>query len=488
MGQEISSSQFSARDFKTFSQRLRLETALLERWWQQGRFHKTPHVAGFEIEAWLLDQQGSPSPRNKEFIDSAEDLLVFPELAQFNIELNSIPRQLSGDVFSQMHTELSQTWDRCGHIARSMGNDLLMIGILPTVQESELNLKMMSEMQRYRAINQQVLRMRAGRPIELNIKGCEQLHLSHRDVMLESATTSLQLHLQVSPEKAAAYYNAAHIVSAPMVAVSANSPFLFGKQLWDETRIPLFEQSVAVPNNEQCMHSNLNRVSFGSGYLQNDLMECFRENAACFPPLLPIEVDKYPAALSHLRLHNGTIWRWNRPLVGFDYDGSPHLRIEHRVMSAGPSVVDTIANAAFFYGLCTDVAEAGQGWEEEISFSLAKDNFYAAARYGLEAEVVWLGGLKGNMQQLVIDHMLPAAKRGLMTLEIAEDDIEHYLGIIEQRVLGLMNGACWQRSWVSRLRKESVKGDSQEGVMQALVQGYLKQQATGKPVHEWDFF
>lgn len=479
MGQEISQSAFRPHDFHQFRNRLRIETDLLARWWQDGRFPPAPHVAGYEIEAWLIDSTGFPVPRNREFLERAgehhPELLVYPELARFNIELNSLPRRLTGDVLATMHGELERAWRDSEAVAAGLGLDVLMIGTLPTAQETELSLENMSEMQRYRALNQQVLRMREGRPLELNIHGRQPLRTSHRDVMLEAATTSLQLHLQVTPAKAARYYNVAQMVSAATVAVGANSPWLFGHQLWEETRIPLFEQAVEVAANAECGGAELRRVGFGSGYAQGDLIGCFRENLDCYPPLLPIEVDKYPAALSHLRLHNGTIWRWNRPLVGLDDDGSPHLRIEHRVIAAGPSVIDTVANAAFFYGLATELAESLKEPEADLPFSLARDNFYTAARHGLDAHVVWFDGVRSDLRSLILDELLPRASAGLRRLDIDPDDAERFLAIIKQRVHSRRTGAWWQRHCAAACQAD----------MPALVRAYRDHQVGGRPVHEW---
>ncbi|MCP5141522.1 MAG: glutamate--cysteine ligase [Chromatiales bacterium] len=479
MGQEISSTEFRPHDFRVFNEHLRNETELLQRWWDAGRFPDAPHVSGHEIEAWLIDEQGRPVPRNREFLEHAglhaEDLLVYPELARFNIELNSIPRRLRGDVLSASFAELRASWAACERIAAELGMGVLMIGILPTAPEAEFSLDNMSGMQRYRALNQQVLRMRGGRPLELDINGPQPLRASHRDVMLEAATTSLQLHLQVTPAKAARYYNVAQMVSAATVAVGANSPWLFGHRLWEETRIPLFEQSVAVPGNPDCGDAGLSRVGFGSGYAEGDLLGCFRENVECFPPLLPIEVDKYPAALGHLRLHNGTIWRWNRPLVGLDDDGSPHLRIEHRVIAAGPSVIDTIANAAFFYGLATELAEAMVEPEADLPFHLARDNFYTAARYGVDADVVWFDGARGDLRGLILDQLLPQAAAGLARLDIDRGDADRFLGVIRERVRSRRTGAWWQRHCAEACRLD----------MPALVRTYRDHQRSGLPVHEW---
>jgi hypothetical protein len=276
--------------------------------------------------------------------------------------------------------------------------------------------------------------------------------------------------------QAVRYYNAAQIVSAPMVAASVNSPYLFGKDLWDETRIPLFEQSVEVGGFAGASRGPVRRVSFGTGYAKESLYECFVENQEHFPVLLPIAFEAPDAQMRHLRLHNGTIWRWNRPLIGFDEDGTPHLRVEHRVLPAGPTVTDSIANAAFFYGLVHALATRDVAPEFELPFATARDNFYAAARDGLDAQLTWLDGRKRPVSSLLLDQLIPLARYGLGLLEIDAADRDLYLGIVKARLRNGCTGASWQRAYVARYGSD----------MQALTEAYYQRQQSGLPVHDWD--
>jgi hypothetical protein len=476
MGQEISVSHFRKQDFVRFGRRLAEETALLQRWFNEQALSGHHGVAGLELEAWLVDPAGQPAPINERYLALLGDgALYSPELSQFNVEINSTPVQMTGDALSRMHAELSRNWAHCGEVAQQLDAALVMIGILPTVTPGMLTLEHMSNMERYRALNEQVLRLRQGRPLELDIVGEQQLHALHGDVMLEAATTSYQLHLQVAQEKSVRYYNAIHILSAPMVAISANSPLLFGKRLWQETRIPLFEQATAVSDIAGAIYDPLRRVSFGSGFVRQSMMEVFHENADRFPVMLPVDLDEGAETLSHLRLHNGTIWRWNRPLVGFDDDDTPHLRIEHRVIPAGPSVLDTIANSAFFYGLAYTLAEADEVPEQRLEFSQARDNFYAAARYGLNAGICWMDGRHGRISELLRE-LIPQAMDGLLQLGCDRTQSAYYISIVEQRLLGGQTGAAWQLAWLDR------HGDD----LAALVAAYQQRQNSGLPVHEWD--
>ena len=474
MGQEIVSRHFKPGDFERFTRMLGEETRLLDEWMQQEKLSQRHGVGGFELEAWLVDSRSQPAPINQRYLELLDDGLYSPELSQFNIELNSTPRPVSGIALSLFQQELEWNWQHCRDVAHRLDADLVMIGILPTITDEMLTLEYMSDMERYRALNEQVLRMRQGKPLQLEIHGEHNLRTEHHDVMLEAATTSFQIHLQVSQQKAVRYYNAMQILSAPMVAITANSPLLFGKRLWQETRIPLFEQSVSVGGFAGAAFGPVKRVSFGIGYVRQSLMEVFQENLEHFPVLLPVSLDDNPDSLSHLRLHNGTIWRWNRPLIGFDEDGTPHLRIEHRVIPSGPSVVDTMANAALFYGLVTVLAESDEVPETLLDFHKARDNFYRAAKRGINANVVWLDGKHGRMSDL-LEHLLPQAREGLQQLQCDSADISRYLDVIEGRLQSGQTGAAWQ------LRYLNAHGEN----LVALVEAYREGQDSGIPVHEW---
>ncbi|HDP89678.1 MAG TPA: glutamate--cysteine ligase [Thioalkalivibrio sp.] len=473
MGQEIDSSEFTQADFDAFRERLQRETQTLEGWGREGRLSHRGPVAGFEIEAWLIDGDGRPAPRNDEFLAASDDQLTSPELARFNVELNNRPQALSGRAFSLLEADIFQTWEHASETAEAIGTRLVMTGILPTLEATDLSLRNMSDLNRYRALNKQVFRLREHRPLTLDIAGHEHLRSQHCDVMLESATTSFQLHLQTPIERAARMYNTAILVSAPMVAIAANSPYLFGHELWEETRIPLFEQAVEIGGYAGVTRGPLWRVSFGSGYVRQSILECFRENLEHFPVLLPMALGDGDT-LPHLRLHNGTIWRWNRPLLGFDDDGTPHIRIEHRVMPAGPTVIDQVANAAFFYGLTQRLAATD--FSQAIPFSRARDNFYEAARRGLAATLRWTGDARIGVRELILETLLPAAREGLHELAIDPADIDRYLGIIRARAETGQNGAEWHRRWVT------VHGRD----MARLTADYLRYQWRGMPVHEWD--
>ncbi|MDH5444090.1 MAG: glutamate-cysteine ligase family protein [Gammaproteobacteria bacterium] len=475
MGEEIQSSQFTQQDHERYREYLLKETDRLRRYFETGRFEAHGGVAGFELEAWLIDSLYRPVSGNDEFLSRFNNPLASPELASFNIEVNGTPRQLEGHVFSAMHNELNETWQACQQTAGQMDARVVMTGILPTVQNEDLNLANMSRMERYRALNREVVRTRRGKPIVLDINGNEHLKLTHRDVMLESAATSFQIHLQMNPAESVRLFNASIVLSAPLLAMSANSPYLFGKDLWDETRIPLFEQSVPVGGFDGAKFGPIRRVTFGSGYVRHSLMEFFEENLQHYPILLPVNLEHETQKFAHLRLHNGTIWRWNRPLVGFSDDGQVHLRLEQRVVPAGPTVVDEIANAAFFYGAVIALAEQEIPIESQLEFDKARDNFYKTAQLGLRATTCWANDKQVPVRELILKHLLPLSKLGLERLGVSNSDIRQYLDIIQQRVESGANGATWQRAWVKRHGRD----------MTDLAAAYVERQQTGEPVHTW---
>jgi len=469
MGQEIARTEFTDQDAARFAARLAAETRLLGQSLDAGRFDDgRTLMAGCEIEGWLLDRHYLPVADNESFLRRLDNPLVVPELSRFNIELNCAPVALHGSGLRELQAGLSATWQDCQRVAHA-GNDIAMlIGILPTIAQRDLCLANVSPLNRYRALNAQVMRAREGAPIRIDIRGRERLTLEHQDVLLEAATTSLQLHLQVPASRAVRYYNAAQLLAAPMVALAANAPFLFGRDLWAETRVPLFEQAAATSTEGE------GRVTFGHAWLERSAFEYFADNLSRFAPLLPVEMDDAPADFSHLRLHNGTIWRWNRLLVA--PGPTPSLRIEHRVMAAGPTFVDMLAHLALFDGAVNFLASLAEAPERSLPFAIARDNFYRAARLGLDAGLVWLDGRRRSVSTLLRDELVPMAREGLRQLDIDPEDSEPLLEIVTQRAASGRNGAWWQREWLRR----------HPGDFVGLTARYVEHQRQGNPVHEWE--
>lgn len=478
MGTEIDAQSFSSEDFEEFNNRLRQETDILSSWCKAGFAGISTPKCGFELEAWLVTPNAQPAPRNDEFLDQLDSPLVVPELARFNFEINSTPHPFGSNLLSRLYHELKETWAQCEQAAATIGAIPLMTGILPTLKDSELCMSNVSSMKRYTALNHEVIRRRNGRPLQICIKGDNQrLQFDHYDVMAEAATTSLQVHLQVSADDAVDMYNAAQIISAPLLAATSNSPYLFETELWAETRIPLFEQSVAVPPWQDLAGNAVQRVTFGSHYVQDSLIELFVENRDCIPVLLPMLWDDPPEKLRHLRLHNGTIWRWNRPLIGVEDGQAPHMRVEIRPVAAGPSIVDVIANIALTCGLVTHMRSQLAKVGCAMPFDAAKRNFYRAARLGLAAQLEWFGKAC-NARDLLLHDLLPAARSGLQTLGFDEQDIMMFFDeIILPRVTSRQTGAMWQRTFIQRHGPD----------FQRMTERLIQQQQSRLPVHQWTY-
>lgn len=468
MGQEITQDDFTRQDFEAFARHLQAEMELLTHWFEGHKFANDDLQCGLELEAWLIDVNGLPAPDNSLFLTTLDRQSVVPELSKFNFEFNVNPQYLRGSGLANMQAELASTWMRCGQVAADLEHRIVTIGILPTVRDSMLCLKNMSPLRRYAALNAQVLRLRKGRPIRLTIEGQDHLSSTHTDLMLESAATSAQVHLKVPEAKAVRYYNAAVIASAVTLAAAANAPLLFGKRLWDDTRITLFEQAVDTAGPAP-------RVSFGPGYMQSSLLEYFQGNVRNHRVLLPAELDEPPSKLPYVRMHNGTIWSWNRPLIGFESDGQPHLRIEHRPMSASPTLADLFADTLLFLGLTHALATLPEPPEQKLSFEQAKENFYRSARYGLEAQLLWIDGASYNVSDLLLEQLLPHLSESWKQLEIDQAFAQTGGDILAGRVQTRQNGANWQRRKFAEFH-----GDAQKLLME-----YVQHQAQGNPVHTW---
>ncbi|MCA9159034.1 MAG: hypothetical protein KDA72_11940 [Planctomycetales bacterium] len=468
MGVEIESTQFTDADLENFRKRLQAEMELLRSWFAGNKFCDDQLQCGLELEAWLVDSAGLPVPDNTLFLSALDRRSVVPELSKFNFEFNVSPQYIAGSGLSDMQMELRGTWLRCEEVAQTLGHRIVSIGILPTVADHMLCPENMSPLKRYAAINQQVLRLRGGRPLLLEIDGVDSLRTSHNDVMLESAATSVQVHLKVPQADSIRYYNASLIASAITVALAANAPLFLGRRLWDDTRIAVFEQAVDTAGP-------LRRVSFGNRYLEQSLMELFEDNLRYHRVLLPALVDQAPARMPHVRMHGGTIWNWNRPLIGFEPGGQPHLRIEHRPMSASPSLIDLFADLQFYLGLVHYLARLPETPESQLAFAQASQNFYAAAKFGLTAEVVWLGGRKLPLAELLRDTLLPRVLGALSELGIPELQIQETGEVLRGRIETRQNGAAWQRQVFSACSNDLAQ----------LLEVYHARQQTSQPVHTW---
>jgi gamma-glutamyl:cysteine ligase YbdK (ATP-grasp superfamily) len=468
LGDEISSVEFTAEDTLQFQSHLQSEMELLQSWFEGRKFVQDQLQCGLELEAWLIGQDGLPAPDNALFLATLDRQTVVPELSKFNFEFNVSPQYIAGRGLAVMESELRATWMRCEQVAAQLGHNIVAIGILPTVADAMLCVENLSPLKRYAALNERVLRFREGRPLHLRIAGTDVLESRHYDVMLEAAATSLQIHLKVPQVDSVRYYNASLIASTFTLAMAANAPLLFGHRLWDDTRIPLFEQAVDTGGR-------FPRVSFGDGFVRESLFELFQHNSDEHRVLLPVRLEQAPARMPYVRMHNGTIWNWNRPLIGFEEDGQPHLRIEHRPLSASPTLADLFADVGLYLGLVHYLATMSNAPEASIEFDKVRHNFYAAAQFGLQAEVYWLDGKVYGLAGLLADQLLPVTLEAMSQLGIETQSVERYQAVLEGRIESRQNGATWQRRAF-----EHFLGDRHQ-----ILAAYLSHQHRSQPVHTW---
>ncbi|HYJ46186.1 MAG TPA: glutamate-cysteine ligase family protein [Pyrinomonadaceae bacterium] len=460
----------------------------LEQMLEQGSIEAGVHRIGAEQEMFLVDENLRPAPVAEEVLGRVNDPRLTTEIARFNLEANLTPQELTGSCFSRMEREVEEVIELTRASAQSVGADVLLAGILPTMQVADLTLSNITPNPRYYELNRVLSQLRGG-DFDIHIKGLDELHITHNNVMMESCNTSFQVHLQVGPEEFAPLYNMAQAITAPVLAASVNSPLLLGHRLWQETRLALFQHSTDVRSRAYQARSYPPRVGFGESWLNDSVLELFREQVARFRTIMIKEVTEDPLAelaqgrapqLSALRLHNGTVWPWNRACYGLT-DGRAHLRIENRALPSGPTIVDEVAGAAFFTGLMFALPLEYGEIRRLMTFDDAKANFFAAARHGLHAQFAWVGGKNYPATELILEHLLPLAGEGLKGLGIETNDADRYLGIIEERVKSGQTGAQWMLRSLSMMTGEGTR-DIRERTLTANI---LSRQRTNEPVHRW---
>jgi len=423
-----------------------------------------------------------------EILGAADDPHFTTELGRFNLEINLDPLEMGGDCLARMEHELNALLAKVRAIAHAHGAEATLIGILPTLRKSDLGLDNMTPKPRYAALNAAMSRARGG-DYEFHLKGLDELILKHDSVMLEACCTSFQVHYQVGADEFAQMYNLAQVITGPLLASATNSPILFGRRLWRETRIPLFQQAVDTRGASHYVRERSPRVSFGNRWVEHSVLEVFRDDLARFHVLLgaPMEEDSLQTLregklpdLQALRVHNGTVYRWNRGCFGY-MGGKAHLRIENRVLPSGPTVLDEISNAAFFIGLMSAGPAALTDVSKRMAFSDAEGNFLAAAQAGLEARFTWLDGKPWSARDLIGQELLPMAQDGLRKAGIVAADIDRYLGVVARRVESGRTGSQWLLHSLARMQG----ADTKDAIVGALAAATVQRQWEGKPVHEW---
>ena len=489
MGEQRVQRASSAEEIRVFTRRLLNDVRALERMLEEDMIESGIRRIGAEQELFLVDSSWRPAPVGVEILEGLEDPRIGPELGLFNLEFNTTPFRFADDCLHALETEVRELLDivRSACVRRDI--EVVLTGILPTLRKSDLDLDNMTPLERYRALNEALNRLRGG-AYNFYIKGTDELLVKHETMMLEACNTSFQVHFQVGPREFARLYNVAMVATAPALAAATNSPLLFGRRLWQETRIALFQQSIDTRSAMPDVRDIQPRVSFGTRWVEDSVLDIFREDIARFRVLLGTESEEDPLALvsrgkaprlQALQLFNSTVYRWNRPCYGVDDNGIAHLRIENRVLPSGPSPRDEVANAAFWYGLVSGLAGRHPDIRERISFDDAKANFVAAARLGLGAPMVWLDGEESEARRLILERLLDVAREGLETSGIRAEDIDRYLGVVQARVEGRRTGAAWLLQSLARMQGD----ESTEEKMLALTEATAARQREGKPVHEW---
>ncbi len=485
VGTEITRETFDERDYALFRERLERELAELGRLLDRPGFGAGPVTIGAELELFLVDRMARPLPLNEVVRARAADPRITLELDRFNLELNSTPTPLAGRPFTVLAGELGQLLARVGDAARPHQGRTALIGVLPTLTLAHLEPDVVTDAARYRALGHGLRRLRGG-PVQVRIAGAEPLELTSEHIALEGATTSFQVHLRVAPADFTRVYNAAQLATAPALAVAGNSPTLLGHLLWEETRIALFKQAVE-DRDGRGPRRRPSRSALGTGWLRGGALELFTESVRLYEPLLPA-VGKAGGRrgvphLDELRLHQGTVWRWNRAV--YDPAGGGHLRIEMRALPAGPTVTDMVANAAFLIGLTLWLADQDQRWTYALPFERAGHGFYRAAQYGPGAEVSWPAGRGDQVRTLpaadLVTELLPSARQGLVRAGVAAAEADRLLGVIAARTASGQTGAAWQRAALAA----AGRGRTRERALAVMLEAYLSNAVTGQPVHTW---
>lgn len=472
---------------RKFLKNLLKEARTLDFMVREGLFEKGKQRIGAEQELCLIDEEGEPALSALEVLESIGDVHFTTEIGRFNLEINLDPFELRSDCLRNTERQLVQLLSLGDGIASDHGVRFLLAGISPSLTHRHLIRENITPQDRYYLLND-VMRSQRGGDFEIHIQGVDELIARLDTVLYEGCNTSFQLHLQIPTEEYVDYYNWAQLISAPVLAAGVNSPLLFGRELWMETRIALFQQSIDTRRSTHILRERQPRVYFGNNWLKNSVAELFMDHISRFPIILAKEIEEDAMAVAKaghapelraLRLHNGTVYTWNRPCYGVEKDRA-HLRIENRYLPSGPSVPDEMANFAFWLGLMLGMPERFRNFHKEIPFKVAKDNFYRAARYGLHSLICWFGKewLPGD---LIREELLPMAREGLNKYGINRSDADRYLNIIEMRVAKKINGAQWQINNFRRLSEAYGSGTATV----ALTQAIRNRQEKGVPVHEW---
>ena len=488
MGEQNIEENASESSRQAFMKSLLEEVRALETMLDKGMVESGVSRIGAEQEMFLIDEACKPALTGLDVLEKLDDERFTHELGLFNIEANLSVQEFKADCLSRMEAEAQEVYAKAREAAHQCDSEIALVGILPTLTKENLGLDSMVPIPRYHALNNAIMALR-GHDLQFTINGADQLVVKHDNLMLEACNTSFQVHFQVSPDDFARLYNIAQVVTGPLMAAAVNSPILLGKRLWHETRISVFEYSVDARSTTHQARGLKPRVHFGNHWINDSVTEIFKEDIARFRVILTTETEDNPLAmvaqgiapkLKALCLHNGTVYRWNRACYGV-HNGVPHLRIENRVIPSGPTVLDEIANTAFFVGMMAGMADKYDDVRELITFDDIKANFMAAARDGIRAQMNWFGDTHMPARKLILNELLPLAEHGLQKYGVNQEDIDRYLGVLRDRVATRRNGARWALESLNEMHGRGT--DDQR--MRCLVSSMVEQQTTGIPISEW---
>lgn len=488
MGAEVEEQRFTGADVARHRERLRAGLEALTRMIQDDALEPDRPMAGLELELNLVDAEGRPASVGGEVLETADHPDLQSELGRFNLEVNAAPARLDDGALSGFEEQLRALLEVAGSAAAAHDAEVVTIGILPTLEREHLHEEHLTPEPRYRMLSDRILAAR-GEDVHLDLRGVEQLELTTDTILPEAACTSAQVHLQTSVRRFAAHWNAAQAIAGVQVALGANSPYLLGRELWRETRLPLFEQATDTRSEELRAQGVRPRVWFGERWIDS-VVDLFEENVRWFPPLLPVTEDEEPHVvldaggtpdLAELRLHNGTVYRWNRPVYDV-VDDTAHLRVENRLLPAGPTLLDTVANAALWFGLVRALSDADEPVWERLDFADAEANLVRAAREGIEARLVWPEVGESDVRTLVLERLLPLAHAGLESWGVGATERSRYLGVIEGRCRTGVNGAAWS---VRRTRALEQAGHDRREALRRMMLEYRDHARGGEPVHTW---
>jgi len=493
MGEQRVSLLQENKEMQQFVRSLLDDVKALEYMLEHDMFESDITRIGAEQEMCLVNADNyKPATNAMEALDKMKSYdWVETELAKFNLETNLTPHVFKGACLSKLDKENADKLEKIRKKLAKLDTKLVLTGILPTLTKTDMTIDNLTPKPRYYALMDALSsHLEKGEKFKLNLEGIDELRITHDSPMLEACNTSFQVHLQVSPDKFVHMYNIAQALAGPTMAIAANSPIVFGKRLWHESRIALFQQALDTRSSKDHLREKQTRVHFGKDWLHESVLEIYREDIARFRVLLATDVKEDSLEeiaegripkLRSLQVHNSTVYRWNRPCYGVSDNGKPHLRIENRVLPSGPTTIDAVANAAFWLGCMEGMAEMVDDIREHLSFEDASDNFLKAAKFGIDTNFTWFKDKKYSACDLILKELLPLSRRGLEKHKVAKADIDKYLGIIEARAKKHTNGARWQLRAYTHFCKTLTKDEA----LTALTKAIIENQEKGIPVHNW---